>query len=234
MGNKFTHRALGDAMRNSTARAILSCVLIFVLPASLFAADTTAAMLYTNGTAWINGGSVPRSSAIFSGDLVQTRADSVASIKAPGSSVLVSSDSLVQYQGDSIKLEHGGMSVATSKNMAARIGALRVVPASAGWTEFEVRDTDGAVKIIARKGDLTLIDSDGTTTLAQGQETTRDETQEKGRKKRDRQGGAVPAAGGGILDSPYAIAIGAGAVGGLTAWVLLRDDEPLSPRSPAP
>jgi len=137
-------------MRNSTARAILSCVLVFVLPASLFAADTTAAMLYTNGTAWINGGSFPRSSAIFSGDLVQTKADSVASIKAPGSSVPVSSDSLVQYQGDSIRLE--GMSLATSKNMAARIGALRVVPASAGWTEFEVRDTDGAVKIVARKG----------------------------------------------------------------------------------
>ena len=218
-------------MRNSTTRAILSCVLV-VLPASLFAADTTAAMLYTNGTAWINGGSVPKSSAIFSGDLVQTKADSVASIKAPGSSILVSSDSLVQYQGDAIKLEHGGMNVGTSKNMAARIGALRVVPASASWTEFEVRDTDGAVKIIARKGDLTLIDSDGTTTLAQGQETTRDEAQEKGKKKRDRQGGAVPAAGGGILDSPYAIAIGAGAVGGLTAWVLLRDDEPLSPKSP--
>jgi hypothetical protein len=220
-------------MRNSTARAILSCVLVFLLPASLFAADTTAAMLYTNGTAWINGGSVPRSSAIFSRDLVQTKADSVASIKAPGSSVLVSSDSLVQYQGDSIKLEHGGMSVATSKNMAARIGALRVVPASAGWTEFEVRDTDGAVKIVARKGDLNRIDPDGTTTLAHGQETTRDEAQEKGKKKRDQQGGSVPAAGGGILDSPYAVAIGAGAVGGLTAWVLLRGDEPLSPKDPA-
>lgn len=89
----------------------------------------------------------------------------------------------------------------------------------------------GAVKIIARKGHLTLIDSDGTTTLAQAKETTRDEAQEKGKKKRDRQGGAVPAAGGGILDSPCAIAVGAGAVGGLTAWVLLRDDEPLSPKS---
>ena len=41
------------------------------------------------------------------------------------------SDSLVQYQGDSIKLEHGGMNVGTSKNMAPRIGALRVVTASA-------------------------------------------------------------------------------------------------------
>jgi hypothetical protein len=201
-------------MRNSTLRAaILSCVLMSVLPASMFAADANAAMLYTNGTAWINGGTVPKSSAIFSGDLVQTKADSVASIKAPGTNVLVSSDSLVQFQGDAVKLEHGGMNVGTSKSVAARIGGLRVVPASASWTEFEVRDTDSAIKIVARKGDLTLIDADGTTTLPQGQETTRDETQEKGEKKRDRGTGAMPAAGGGILDSPVAIAIGAGAVG---------------------
>ena len=219
-------------MRNPSFRAILSCMLMFVLPASMFAADSSAAMLYTNGTAWINGGTVPKSSAIFLGDLVQTKADSVASIKAPGTSVLVSSDSLVQFQGDAKKLEHGGMNVGTSKSVAARIGGLRVVPVSPSWTEFEVRDTDGAVKIVAHKGDLTLIDAEGTTTLPQGQETTRDETQEKGKKKRDRGVGAVPAAGGGILDSPVAIAIGAGAVGGLTAWVQLRDGDPISPKYP--
>jgi len=207
-------------------------MLMFVLPASMFAADSTAAMLYTNGTAWINGGTVPKSSAIFLGDLVQTKADSVASIKAPGTSVLVSSDSLVQFQGDAIKLEHGGMNVGTSKSVAARIGGLRVVPVSPSWTEFEVRDTDGAVKIVARKGDLTLIDADGTTTLPQGQETTRDETQEKGKKKRDRVAGAAPAAGGGILDSPIAIGLGAGAVAGLAAWVLIRDGDPISPKFP--
>src|SRR6266436_1484612 len=116
-------------MRNSSLRATLSCILMFLLPASMFAADTSAAMLYTNGTAWINGGTVPKSSAIFSGDLVQTKADSVASIKAPGTSVLVSSDSLVQFQGDSVKLEHGGMNVGTSKSG---------LPAPAGLELFRV------------------------------------------------------------------------------------------------
>jgi hypothetical protein len=190
----------GEAMR--TARAILCCMLISVLPVSMLAADTSAPMLYTNGTAWINGGSVPKSSAIFAGDLMQTKADSVASIKAPGTSVLASSDWLVHYQGDALKLEHGGMNVGTSKSMAARIGGLKVVPTSGAWTEFEVRDTDGAIKIVARKGDLTLTDAQGTTTLAQGQETTRDETQDKGKKKRGQGPGAAPAAGGGILDFP--------------------------------
>jgi hypothetical protein len=219
-------------MRALTFRDVLTWLLIMLLPASTFAADSSAAMLYTNGTAWINGGNVPKSSAIFSGDLVQTKTDSVASIKSPGTSVLVFSDSLVQYQGAAVKLEHGSVNVGTSKSMATEVGGLKVEPESgSSWTEFEVRDTDGAVRIIARKGNLRLTDANGTTMLAQGQETTRDENPEKGKKKRER-GGAVPAAGGGILDSPYAIGIGAAAVGGLTAWVLLRDDDPVSPNKP--
>jgi len=64
---------------------------------------------------------------ILSADLVQTKADSVASIKAPSTSVLVSSDSLVQFQGDAVKLEHGGMNVGTSKSG---------LPASAGLELF--------------------------------------------------------------------------------------------------
>ena len=213
-------------------RGVLSCLLIGVLPAASFAADSSAAMLYTNGAAWINGGTVPKSSAIFAGDLVQTRTDSVASIKATGTSVVVYSDSLVQFQGSAVKLEHGSLNVGTSRNMAAQVGELKVVPASgSSWTEFEVSDTDGAVKIIARKGDLRLIDANGTTTLAQGQETTRDETSERRKRKRER-GGAIPAAGGGILDSPYAIGAGIAVVGGVAAWALLHEDEPFSPKKP--
>ena len=223
-------------MRTLTFRGILSWLLIMLMGTPSFAADSAAAMLYTNGTAWINGGTIPKSSAIFAGDLVETKSDSVANIKSSGTSVLVLSDSFIQYQGSAVKLEHGSMNVATSKGMAAQIGGLKVVPAAASWTEFEVHDTDGAVRIVARKGDVKLIDASGTTaTLAEGQETTRDETTEKGKKKKDRgAGGAVPGATGGILDSPTAIGIGIGVAGGITAWSLLHDDEPVSPKRPGP
>jgi hypothetical protein len=82
--------------------------------------------------------------------LVETKSDSVANIKSSGTSVLVLSDSFIQYQGSAVKLEHGSMNGATSKGMAAQIGGLKVVPAATAWTEFEVHDTDGAVRIIAR------------------------------------------------------------------------------------
>ena len=214
---------------------ILSCMMVVIFPAALFAADQPAAMLYSHGNALLNGDSIARSSAIFSGDLVQTSADSAANINASGSIVLVLNDSLVKYQGNAVELEHGGVTISTSKSMATRAGDVTVSPVTSVWTEFEVRDVDGTVQIAARKGDLTISDDTGTTTLAQGQQTTRDESQSQNddtnkKKKKKRAAGAVPgAAGGGILSSPWVIGIGGAAVAGGTAWILIRGDEPVSP-----
>jgi hypothetical protein len=213
---------------------MVSCVLLLIVPASLFAADAGAAMLYANGAAWLNGAHVPASSAIFTGDLVQTRSDSAANIHAPGSSITVLGDSLVQFEGASLKVEHGGVSVSTSKGLATTAGDVRVAPASSAWTEFNVTDVDGTVRIAARKGDLMVTDDNGTVTLPQGQETTRDESSDQSDKKKNkkRAAGAAPAAGGGVLSTPIAIGVGAAAIGGVTAWVLLRNDNPVSPSKP--
>ena len=211
---------------------ILSCMMVVIFPAALFAADQPAAMLYSHGTALLNGDSIARSSAIFSGDLVQTTADSAANINASGSIVLVLNDSLVKYQGNAVELEHGGVTISTSKLMATRAGDVTVSPATSVWTEFEVRDVDGRVQIAARTGDLTISDDTGTSTLAQGQQTTRDESQpqdENKKKKKRRAAGAAPGAGGGALSSPVAIAIAGGAIVGGTAWVLIQSSPPVSP-----
>ncbi len=225
-------------MGKSAFRKMVGCVLLFLFPGSMFAADSNAAMLYTNGAAWVNGAHVPRaSSAIFSGDLLQTRSDSVAKIDQSGSSITVQTDSLVQFEGSSVRIEHGGVAVSTSKGIATTAGDVKVSPASYSWTEFNVVDVDGTVKIAARKGDLTIDDGKEVVTLAQGQETTRDEssgdTDKSGKKKDRRRGaGAVPAAGGGVLSSPIAIGIGAGAIIGVTTWVLVKSDNPASPTQP--
>jgi len=225
-------------MGKSASRGLVCCVLIAVLPGSLLAADSNAAMLYTNGAAWINGTHVPRpSSAIFSGDLLQTRSDSVANINEPGSSITVQSDSLVKFEGSSVRIEHGAVTVSTSKGVATTAGDVKVSPASNAWTEFNVTDVDGTVRIAARKGDLMINDGTETVALAQGQETTRDEssgnTDKDGKKKKKKeQSGAPAAASGGALNSPWAIGAGAAAVAGVTTWVLIKNDNPASPTKP--
>jgi hypothetical protein len=220
-------------------REMVSCVLLLLFPGSMFAADSNAAMIYINGVASVNSSRVPRSSsAIFSGDLLQTGTHSVANINEPGSSITVLSESLVQYQGASVDIQHGGVTVSTSKGIAATAGDVKISPASNAWTEFNVVDTDGTVRIAARKGDLMIDDGSNVVTLAQGQETTRDEdnpdANKTTKKKRSRKQapGATPAAGGGMLSSPIAIGIGAGAAIGVTAWVLIKNDNPASPSKP--
>jgi len=225
-------------------RRMVSYVLLFLFPAALSAADSNPAMLYTNGAAWVNGAHLPRSSsAIFSGDLLQTRYDSVANITQPGSSITVQSDSLVQFEGLSLKIEHGGISVSTSKEVAATAGDVKVTPAAASWTEFSVVDTDGNVHIAARKGDLLIADGKETFTLQQGQETTRPEnapsdndqntadTKDK-KKNKKRYAGAAPAAQGGALNSPIAVGVGGAVVLGVATWVLIKSDNPASPSVP--
>jgi hypothetical protein len=211
--------------------------MVIVVPAALFAADSGLAMVYSNGTALLNGSSLPKSSALFPGDIVQTTTDSVAKINSVGSSLMVLSDSLVQFEGGAVKLEHGGVAVSTSKAMATRTGQVTVTPSASVWTQFDVKNVDGQIQVTAEKGDLTVSDGAGTTTLAQGKQTTREDSQsaqpeqsEKDKKKRRKRAvGAIPGAGGGILDSPLAIGLGVGAVAGLTTWVLLQDGEAASP-----
>jgi hypothetical protein len=217
-------------MHASRLRDVFCWMLLAVTPAWLLGADSGAAMLYAKGTAWINGASVPRSSAVFPGDLVQTKPDAVVHINATGSSVMIQSDSLVKYEGDAVSVEHGSVSVVTSKSMRTHAGEVTVVPVSNARTRFEVTDVNGTVQVVAREGDVSVSDGAETTTLAQGQQTTRDDSEN--RKKKRRVAGAVPAAGGAVLDSPYAIAAGTGAVGGLLLWVLLQGDDPASPVDP--
>lgn len=172
---------------------------------------------------------MPRSSAIFAGDMVQTRSDSVANINAAGSNVVVLADSLVKYEGQAVSLNHGSVTVATSKGLSTNIGEVTVAPASNGWTEFQVSDTNGTVRIVAQKGDVSVSDQSGTTTLPQGQQTTRDESQHKHKRK---GGGAPVAAGGSILDSEAAIIGGGIVIGGLVTWVVVQSDNPASPSKP--
>ncbi len=219
-------------MKAAMVRAALCWIMMAAVPVSLMAADSDAAMLYCKGTAWLNGATVPRSSAIFSGDLVQTRPDSIANINAPGSNVVVLADSLVKFEGAAIALEHGSVTVATSKGMSTRSGEITVTPASNAWTEFAVTEANGTVQIVAQKGDVSVSDQSGTTTLPQGQQTTRDQSSQANKKSKRKGGGAVPAAGGSILDSKTAILIGAAAAGGVVTWVVLQSDNPASPDKP--
>lgn len=144
---------------------------------------------------------------------------------------MVLADSLVKFEGPAVELEHGAVRVTTSRGLAARAGDVTIKPATDSWTEFQVTDVDGTVQIAANKGDVTVQDDKGTTTVTQGQQTTRDDTADpdKKKKKHRRPKGAAPAAGNGIMSSTPAIIGAAAVVGGVGAWVWLQEEQPVSP-----
>lgn len=218
-----------SAFRTATCFVLTLCFSAHML----LAGETASAILYTNGAAWLNGSDVPKSAAVYAGDRLQTKSNSSANIQANGSNVMVMADSLVKFEGPTaVEIEHGSVRVSTSRGLAARAGDVTVKPVTGSWTEFQVTDVNGQVQIAANKGDVSVQDDKGTTTVTQGQQTTVDDTADPEKKKRKRRRGGdvpAPAAGGGIMSSIPAIAVGAGVIGGVGLWLVLQDGKPASP-----
>lgn len=216
-------------MRFFLRKSLIACLVLF-LPSCLLAADS--AMLTTSERAARPvGNSELRSAALFVGDTVSTRPDSVASINADGSMVLVRADSSVQFEGNSLNMSHGGVFVTTTQAMAVRAGKLTIAPLAQRSTKFEVSDSDGLVQIAAREGALEINDGASTTILQQGQETTRQDSDQAGGHKKTK--GAAPGGNGFHMSKKTALIIGGAAAAGTTAALLLTTGNGSHPVSPA-
>jgi hypothetical protein len=222
-------------MSVSMPRHVICWIMIAVTPVPLIAAggNSGGAMLFGRGkgTVWLNGRPLPRSSAVFPGDLIQTQPESLATLDASGSGVIVLPDSLVRFEQNAVSLEHGSVSVATSKRMLALARKVTVTPASDTWTEFEVEETDGTVQVIASKGTVNVNCGKGTSNLSEGEQASPDQAGNCNKKRRKRAP-LVPM-GGGVLSNPIRVG-GALIVTGVVVCLLLCEtDTPfLSPWKP--
>ena len=212
-------------MSVSILRNLICWALTVSLPLSLMAADTGAAILHSKGGVWVNGSEAPDSTAVVSGDLLETKPGSVANLDADGSSVLIQPQSVVKFNGDSLRLEHGSVSVGTSKAMSVDIDCIRVVPVSFEWTQYDVTDLNGTVQAAARKKDVNIqvaasvrraspeSAASQSATVREGEQATRDAAAACG-------GVRGPNEGAEGLNKKW-IEIGAGAGGGVLLCVLL-------------
>jgi hypothetical protein len=142
-------------------RNLLCWTMCALFPLSLFAADSGSAMLRSKGGVWVNGSEAPETIAIFSGDLIETKAGSVANLDAQGSSVLVQSESVVTLGDNLLTLDHGSVSVGTSTEMRVKVNCLTVVPVANEWTQYDVTDVNGTVQVVAHKLDVNITQGAG-------------------------------------------------------------------------
>jgi hypothetical protein len=171
----------------SAWRELVCGAMIIVLPASLTAQDIDRAMLHSPGGVWLNGKPAPESSAIFPDDLIQTEANHIAKIDADGSTVTIQPETILQFEGNEIVLDHGRLQVDTSRGMKVRVNCLTVIPVLQEWTQYDVTDVDGKVTVAALKSDVNIHSQSAAAqrmkrpgnssdaSVHEGEQTTRDE-----------------------------------------------------------
>ncbi|MGA9259370.1 MAG: hypothetical protein WBV98_22435, partial [Candidatus Sulfotelmatobacter sp.] len=199
---------------------------------SLMAQNSARAMLHDDGGVWLNGSPAPNSSAIFLHDLVQTQKGNWAKIDADGSTVTAQPETIVQFEGDELVLDHGSLQLNTSRGMKVRVNCITVIPLTQDWNRYDVTDVDGRVVVVAHQNDV-RIHYQGAATRLSKQARSSDVTVHQGEQVTREERCGAPArpaeATGTTLNSIWAKGAGIAAVGILTCWALCRGDEPVSP-----
>ncbi len=189
------------------------------------AADTGAAVVHSQGGVWVNGAEAADSTAIFPGDLLETKPGSVANLDAEGSSVLIQPESVVKFEGNFVSLEHGSVSVGTSTSMGVHVNCIKVEPRSNERTQYDATDLSGTLQVAAHKHDVTITQSaelgkatpsnssSQSAVVHEGEQATRDEAAACGSAAR-------PGGAGNGLNTKW-IEIGGGAAAGAVVLCLL-------------
>jgi hypothetical protein len=180
----------------------------------------------------VNGVQFKDSTALMPGDVVETGATGVANITSSGLSSTLESNSVIRMRLEGLSLDRGNLSVGTSKSTSVFARDYTIAPATPQWTEFYVTRSNGSIQVFARKGDVTVSCGGSTATVKDGHELSRDDAPNCGLQQTGGGGGAPTAAGGPILGSKAAQYTALGVGVGLTIWVLLQSDNPVSPSLP--
>jgi hypothetical protein len=216
--------------------------MVVILPVSLSAQDAAAAMLQSNGVGvLVNHNTALASTALFPKDLVETQKNAAARIEVTGSTADISAETMVEFDSDELVLDHGSLSVHTSRGLKVRVGCLTVTPVNdAAWTQYDVIDVDGKVTVKANQNDVYInARSKNPQEIKEPQHSSRTLVKQGEEKSRDEKCGGgyrePKIAGlGDALDSPWAVGIGGLVVIGITCYALCRTNPgPVSPACPS-
>lgn len=214
------------------SRCFLSWALMVVVPVALLA-QTPAAILHSQGGVWVNGYEATDAAAIFPGDVLQTKPGFSAKLDLEGSSVMIQPESVAKFQGDSLALDHGSVSVGTSRSFKVLVKCITVVPVTSDWTSYDVTDVNPTVQVAAEKNDVNVehAGTHGPTTpgAPESQKASVHEGEQRSYNESDLCG-APPKPGAGSLVNPKWIAAGA-AGAGVLIWIIVHGGGGQSPVS---
>jgi hypothetical protein len=150
---------------------VMSCVMAVVFPLSAMWADTGAAMLYSNGSALVNGQKVERTSAVFAGDRVEAPTGSNVALTMPGSTVMAPANTSLVVGDNRVDVLCGSALVATRKGLAVQVSNLTITPAEAE-ARYEINHSATYLVVAAREGTLRITDGSRAMVLEVGETLT--------------------------------------------------------------
>ena len=206
----------------SRSMKITCALMLAILPASMMLAEAHAAMAMASGVAALNGTALANSTAVFSGDLLETGPNSALTITSNGSTVLIGANARVHYFGDSVQLHLGSTQVSTSKGMKIESDTVTIEP-NKGSAKYRVDRAQHTIVIAALAEELRVDNNGETTVLPPGGSLT---LQEK-----DDDQTASPVGG---PSNRRLFVVAAAAVGGTAAILWLKNDKktPISNQIP--
>jgi hypothetical protein len=220
---------------------IICCVLVVILPLSLLG-QTPSAILHAQGGAYVNGQEAKDASAIFSGDMIDTKPGFSVTLALEGSSVDIQPESVTKFQTDFLELDHGGVAVGTSTKFKVKVNCITVTPVVDDRTQYEVTDVNGTVQVAARKNDVNVEIHKGggkpSPETGESKGGTVHEGEQRSYKESDVCAAAPLRPGTGLppLGSKWVQIVGGILVGGVLACVLglcpNSGEYPLSPDQP--
>ena len=154
-------------MVGQVLRQLVAVFLVVVCPSTLLMAERPSAMLYANGAVMLNGMPAARSMSVFAGDRIDTAGASRVSVLHTGLSLVVDSNSSVEYQADGFTVLKGAASARTSKGVSARVGPISVIPKGASAL-FDIRSDGKTILVSSREGMITVTDGVEVATVEPG------------------------------------------------------------------
>lgn len=156
--------------------------MMLTFPASMVLAESQAAMAMVSGVAALNGMAIHDTTTVFSGDLLETGANSALTINTNGSSIFIGANSRVHYFGNSIDLHLGSTQVNTTKDLKVETETINISPSGTSAKfrvdraphmvtiaalEKELRvDNNGEARVIPAGSTVTLVEQDQDQTVS--------------------------------------------------------------------
>jgi len=79
-----------------------------------------------------------------------------ATLNLEGTTIQLQEETVAKLQDDVLLLDHGGVSVGTSKSFKVKVNCITVIPVLNEWTQYDVTDVNGTVQVAARKNDVNI------------------------------------------------------------------------------